>query len=644
MKNNLKWPLIAAVFCLIVIFGATKQDEKSPHELVTELYLKNMVSFKQSVKILGECVSRQKVDSKISNETAVAYLTVRSSFKRVESIWEYIDPIFIKEYINGAPLPKLDKTAPSLLVIKPKGLQVIDELLFADTIEWNEIKEQANMLENMLNQYPVQTKIYDRIALESMRMELIRLFTLGLTGFDVPGSGFALQDAITVMQSQQEIINCYQKPIENRNPKLWKTINNQLALAKKQLMQAKSFELFDRLAYLKNCINPIFQSIHEAHLLLGIETAEEVGSLDNKSAINLNAKNIFSNDLLNASYYTSIPKRYQRTEVQQLGMLLFYDPILSANNERSCASCHNPQKGFTDGLPKSIAMGMQHNVGRNSPTLLNCVYSERFFHDLRAEGLEDQMEHVVASADEFNTNILTIIGKLNQSNEYKKLFDNAFNTTNQSISKQNISFALAAYVSSLHGFQSTFDQYIRGEIAKIDQSVYNGFNLFMGKANCGTCHFAPVFAGIVPPNFNDSESEVLGVPENPYAANLKLDPDKGRAKGKLKEDVDFYEHSFKTPTIRNIALTAPYMHNGAYKTLEDVMDFYNNGGGAGMGIHVPYQTLSSDSLYLTKQEVNEIIAFMKSLTDTANLTIQPATLPIFETHADWNARKVGGIY
>jgi cytochrome c peroxidase len=644
MKNNLKWPLVAAIFCLIVIFGATKQAEKSPHELVTELYLKNMVSFKQSVNILGECASRQKVSSKISNETTEAYLTVRSSFKKVEGIWEYIDPIFIKEYINGAPLPKLDKTAPSLYIIKPKGLQVIDELLFADTIAWDEVTEQISLLNNVLNQYQVQTKIYDRIALESIRMELIRLFTLGLTGFDVPGSGYAITDAITVIQSQQEIMTCYQKPIENRNPKLWKAINEQLVLTRKQLMAAKSFESLDRLSLLKNGIDPLFQSIHEAHLLLGIETADEVGSLSNKSAINLNAKNIFSNDIIHASYYTSIPKIFQNTEVEQLGRLLFFDPILSSNNERSCASCHNPQKGFTDGVPKSIAMGMQHNVGRNSPTLLNCVYSERFFHDLRAEGLEDQMEHVVTSADEFNTNLLTIIGKLNESTEYKKLFDNAFKTTNQSISKQNISFALAAYVGSLHGFQSKFDQYVRGEISKIDKSVYKGFNLFMGKANCGTCHFAPVFAGIVPPNFNDSESEVLGVPENPYASNLKLDPDKGRAKGKLKEDVDFYEHSFKTPTVRNIALTAPYMHNGAYKTLEDVMDFYNNGGGAGMGIHVPYQTLSSDSLHLTKQEINEIIAFMQSLTDTANLTAQPARLPVFETHADWNTRKVGGIY
>lgn len=644
MKNNLKWPLVAAIFCLIVIFGATKQAEKSPHELVTELYLKNMVSFKQSVNKLGECASRQKVSSKISNETTEAYLTVRSSFKKVEGIWEYIDPIFIKEYINGAPLPKLDKTAPSLHIIKPKGLQVIDELLFADTIAWDEVTEQISLLNNVLNQYQVQTKIYDRIALESIRMELIRLFTLGLTGFDVPGSGYAITDAITVMQSQQEIINCYKKPIENRNPKLWKAINEQLELTKKQLMAAKSFESLDRLSLLKNGINPLFQSIHEAHLLLGIETADEVGSLNNKSAINLNAKNIFSNDIIHASYYTSIPKIFQNTEVEQLGRLLFFDPILSSNNERSCASCHNPQKGFTDGVPKSIAMGMQHNVGRNSPTLLNCVYSERFFHDLRAEGLEDQMEHVVTSADEFNTNLLTIIGKLNESTEYKQLFDHAFKTTNQSISKQNISFALAAYVSSLHGFQSKFDQYVRGEISKIDKSVYNGFNLFMGKGNCGTCHFAPVFAGIVPPNFNDSESEVLGVPENPYSTNLKLDPDKGRAKGKLKEDVDFYEHSFKTPTVRNIALTAPYMHNGAYKTLDDVMDFYNNGGGAGMGIHVPYQTLSSDSLHLTKQEINDIIAFMQSLTDTANLTAQPARLPVFEIHADWNTRKVGGIY
>ena len=104
----------------------------------------------------------------------------------------------------------------------------------------------------------------------------------------------------------------------------------------------------------------------------------------------------------------------------------------------------------------------------------------------------------------------------------------------------------------------------------------------MGKAACGTCHYAPVFNGTVPPYFKESESEVLGVAKNPYAKKQILDDDKGRGNSLLKERVEFYNYSFKTPTVRNVEYTFPYMHNGAYKTLEDVMEFYNNGGGKGL--------------------------------------------------------------
>jgi cytochrome c peroxidase len=203
---------------------------------------------------------------------------------------------------------------------------------------------------------------------------------------------------------------------------------------------------------------------------------------------------------------------------------------------------------------------------------------------------------------------------------------------------------MAAYVQSLRGLNSPVDRYLRGETDTLSPAVKRGFNLFMGKAACGTCHFAPVFNGTVPPLYNDSESEVLGVPENPYAAKLVLDKDPGRGAAKLKEGAEFYKHSFKTPTLRNIALTAPYMHNGAYRTLNDVMDFYNKGGGRGFGLDVPHQTLSDEPLHLTKGEINDIITFMQALTDTAGLTSIPATLPAFEQHPEWNSRKIGGAY
>jgi cytochrome c peroxidase len=139
----------------------------------------------------------------------------------------------------------------------------------------------------------------------------------------------------------------------------------------------------------------------------------------------------------------------------------------------------------------------------------------------------------------------------------------------------------------------------------------NGFTLFMGKAKCGTCHFMPLFNGVVPPHFSKMESEVIGVPQT-NRAPFTLDADEGKYRFTQSP---IHRFAFKTPTLRNIALTAPYMHNGVYKTLEEVVEFYDKGGGAGLDIPLPSQTLPAEPLHLTKEEKNALIQFLHSLTD-----------------------------
>lgn len=156
---------------------------------------------------------------------------------------------------------------------------------------------------------------------------------------------------------------------------------------------------------------------------------------------------------------------------------------------------------------------------------------------------------------------------------------------------------------------------MRGENVRLDSQVVEGFNLFMGKAGCGTCHFAPSFGGIVPPYYQESESEVLGVPAEGQAATIDQDPGRYRS-GKPTDQDDWFRHHFKTPSLRNVAITGPYMHNGVYHTLEEVMDFYNQGGGIGLGMQVPNQTLPPDPLGLSQEEIGAIILFMEALTDT----------------------------
>ena len=152
---------------------------------------------------------------------------------------------------------------------------------------------------------------------------------------------------------------------------------------------------------------------------------------------------------------------------------------------------------------------------------------------------------------------------------------------------------------------------MQGNTAKLSASEKRGFNLFAGKAKCATCHFIPLFNGLVPPDFTETETEVLGVPRNKTRTSAVLDPDPG--KYEISRSI-IHKNAFKTPTLRNIELTAPYMHNGVFDTLEEVMEFYNEGGGAGLNIAPENQTLPKDKLNLTKKETADIVAFMKALT------------------------------
>ncbi|HEY8898007.1 MAG TPA: cytochrome c peroxidase, partial [Niastella sp.] len=260
-----------------------------------------------------------------------------------------------------------------------------------------------------------------------------------------------------------------------------------------------------------------------------------------------------------------------------------------------------------------------HNtVQRNAPSLINAVYADRYFYDLRSFDVEDQAGQVIKNHLEFDTDFPELLQKINTDTSYANAFARVFNSINKAVSRPQFSAALTSYIISLRSFNSEFDQFVRGERMTISPKVKDGFNLFMGKANCGTCHYTPLFSGLVPPVYRESESEVIGVLEKPL--QRKVDSDKGRGVNKVfHEDLYIYQHAFKTVSVRNAAVTAPYFHNGAYKTLDQVIDFYDHGGAAGIGLgnELPNQTLAPDSLHLTKYEKGALIAFLHSLTDSS---------------------------
>ena len=452
-------------------------------------------------------------------EIIVAYKNVRVKYKQLEYMLEVSDPLFVKDHINGAPLPKLERESFNAIVIHPKGLQELDIALFENKLDQNRCKKLIDDMHQALREHH-EFPIYDRDIFHGIRSELIRLFTLGLTGFDCPSSNNSVADACAVLSTIESDLLLYQNDAIPEITEIKNICNQGVGY----LQKTPEREKLDFLFIVKEIIDPLYKKTLQVQNKLQIEHPSEYRS--QPSAWNYNSTSIFSNDFLDPWYYTSIPKKYQTQDVISLGKQLFFDPILSDQSKRSCASCHQPEKYYTDGLKTSEAFEDGQFLSRNSPTLLHAVYSERYFWDLRARAIEDQTEHVVTSPHEFNTSYPEIIKRLQGLKTYLSAFNQAFKDENNEITKQLIQFALSAYIASLSNYNAPFDRYVRGEQNTLETSAIKGFNLFMGKANCATCHFIPLFNGTVPPLYLESESENLGVFTAPKSYILDSDTSK----------------------------------------------------------------------------------------------------------------------
>lgn len=577
-----------------------------------------------------------------------AFAEWRKSYKKSEILLDYLDPEVVKMYLNGAPLLSLEPNAAQLMVLEPEGLQVLDEMLFAadEVMSIQEIKamvlawqQHFRIAKGVQQTIPIS----DREIFEASRMALIRTFSLSFTGFDTPGSLNGFGEAGAVMEALEEMWQPYLTALSRKDKAMAKDMEKLFRIGKEWCEEQQNFEEADRIKAYKFWLAPLYNMMVQVQATLGIETWEE--SVQEPQPLASGTTHLFDENFFNTTYFSGVKRSPQMPAKIKLGRTLFFDPILSGNNQRACASCHHADKAFTDQLVKSNAFDFQGQIERNSPTVIDAVFAAKYFYDLRLEDLQRQSEHVIFHSQEFNTDMFTLLEKLSSSGEYVDLFTQAYPEAGKKpISVHTFSDALTAYVASLTSFNSSFDQYMRGDSDTLSQLAYDGFNLFMGKAACGTCHFAPTFSGLVPPHFKDSESEVLGVPS--VDDNSVLDADPGRGGGKnLREYADHLVYSFKTTTVRNTALTAPYMHNGVFGTLQEVLAFYNNGGGIGLGLDVPYQTLPGDSLHLNSYELSALEAFIQSLTDTTGVTQKPATLPKYT--GEWshlNQRVIGGEY
>lgn len=649
--------VLSVLLFMYVLLSAFKNEANQPNltEVIKEEFLQDVnkliirsKSIKRTLELLGQ---EQATIERVQED----FYKLKEAYKRTEYLLEYLDPELAKS-LNGPPIPRvviehqpyltLKFQEPTFVSFPPEGLQVLEEMLFAEE-PGQDLSDEALRLvfgfEEKLIYFRnslLYQSLTDKQLFESLREQWLRVMTMGITGFDTPA---AEQDLALVAISLEPVINTlhhYLKEYESGPLQAELAKSNKLTRAAiDTLQQSNDFASFDRLNFIRQLADPAYGSLTRVqHLLLETERQHP----DPSQPVNDHALSLFDSAFLQPGYYAKQDRARPEPALKQLGKILFFDPVLSANNKRSCASCHDPARAFTDGRARSLAFDFQGNTQRNSPTLLNAVFSTAYFWDSRVQYLQDQVPDVLNKEDELHGTYEEVVEKLEQSREYRQLFKKAFKGQGEgSLNINTINRAIAAYVQSLVALNSPFDRYMRHETDEYSEPAIRGFNLFMGKAACGTCHFAPVFNGTVPPSFLESETEVLGVPATADFQIPTTDADSGRA-GVVAAEA--FLQSFKTPTVRNVALTAPYMHNGAFSTLEEVIEFYDLGGGAGIGLEVPNQTLPASPLNLTEEEKQDLITFLHTLTDTTGTTSIPERLPAFPKNNSLNNRKLGGEY
>jgi len=329
-----------------------------------------------------------------------------------------------------------------------------------------------------------------------------------------------------------------------------------------------------------------------------------------------------------------------------LGRLLFWDPILSGQKDVACATCHHPDFGYSDGLAQSIGangVGLgptrtfaaghtAQPVKRNSQTILNVAFNglteegsqpktAPMFWDLRVQSLETQALEPLKAVDEMRGStfpedraIPAVVARLNAVPEYRRLFARAFGGT-AAVTEQNLGRALAAFQRTLVATNAPFDRYMRGDTTALSPDQLRGMDRF-GSAGCIQCHSGPMFS--------DFAAHVLGVPGSASLA----EPDAGVNK----------TFAFRTPSLRNLGSTAPYMHNGAFQTLPEVVNFYQRisrgggrGGRGGRGVNLQVSRDQVDplarGLRMGGRGQRDLVAFLSALDDPGFDRTIPARVP-----------------
>lgn len=608
-------------------------------------YKNNISSLNAELHALyGQIQSSNLLLQKEREKLLTSLNSTRIKLKACDFWLRYLEPVAYKK-ING-PLPVEWETEVFEKYEAPYKRQGAGL-----TLAWQYLKTENPSKDSLLHLIETPLKSLETYLADSITTQLAnyhhfflcnRLFLLDLatiytTGFECPNTEQIIPELKSMLQSTAAIYASYNQDFSSHAlPDEYLVLYNEAVEFVKQ--QSTDFEQFNHFLFIRDYVNPLFRLNQQYIANYKVHSSSYLDY-----SLNDDVQSIFDKNLYKAQnikgVYSKITDEKILTEIDSIGKLLFYDPILSGNNMRSCASCHKLDNYLAD---TSAATAPTYNkqglLKRNQPTLINAVHNHLLMIDGRDLTLLDQVKDVISNPDEMGSNENEVLYKIMSVPLYKKQLAKfaAYTNEKESISVKHIASAVTYFYGKYSNYYSSFDDAINSK-RKFNIEAEKGFNIFMSKAQCGTCHFVPQFNGIKPP-YISNEFEVIGVPIT--SAEKKLSTDDGRYNVHAAMET---KNAFRTPTIRNIAFTKPYMHNGSFKTLEEVIDFYDAGGGAGKGIVVSNQTLSADSLRLTKQEKKQLVAFLNALTENIPFETPPQNLPLSKNKT-LNRRKVGGEY
>ncbi|WP_118976283.1 cytochrome-c peroxidase [Taibaiella koreensis] len=620
-------------------------NNSSPTNAYTLTYYRYVNALTAGEEALQELIRHSDLDKEADvRQIGAAIQLCRSRMKAADFWLRYLEPISYKK-ING-PLPVEWETEVFEKFEKPYKRDGAGLTLAAQYLE--ETDKNKDILARLVAEAIAIMPVYGADSITRNlrdhhhfflcnRLFLLNLAALYTTGFECPDTAAIIPELGTMLEATDSIYLAFNEsypatPLTDEYLRLYRDLK---AFVHRQ---PRSYSVFDHFTFIRDYVNPLYRLSQQMILRYRVASRSMVDYSLNKAAAS-----IFDKAVYNGSNAKGLFLRVKDTavlnEIDRVGKLLFYDPILSGNNLRSCASCHKPTEYFADGQGQAnLQFNRKELLPRNTPSLINAPFNHLLMLDGSHITLQNQTLAVMTNPLEMGSDEQKILEKVLSCADYKKAFTRllAYTPQEPEITLEHISSAITMYYSKFSRYYAPFDEAMDGGKA-LPADAIAGFNLFMSKAQCATCHFVPQFNGVKPP-FVSSEFEVLGVPAD--TAYRQLSPDPGRYKvNPAKETLN----AFRTGSIRNATHTAPYMHNGIFRTMKEVVDFYDAGGGAGKGLQVGNQTLSSDQLHLSPQEKENLIAFIKSLDEQVVFEAPPAKLPRSRNPA-LNRRKVGGEY